>query len=432
MKISSFCRRVDRPRRAAAWRAVGFAACVGLLCGEARAGLVSDQPAALIAYPYIVADATRGADTVLQISNNSNVAVDVQCFFEDSTSHCSDSGATCTAPADCAPTGSCDAGFTITDFRIQLTAQQPIGWRASTGLDPLPVVGQGSIPPLPEDPFVGGLRCFAVDASGLPLAANVLTGQATLEQVQLGADVRLDAAKYNAVGSLAIAGAVDADDVLTLGGATPEYEGCPNFNIMQHYFEGALEPVAGTSRIETILVLVPCAANYIAQSPGSASVSYTVINEFGERFDSSQPLVVSGRFADRLSAVDPTLFDVAVQGTSIGQTRFESTGSGLMGLAIEVQREIADPTRASSSARVLQEQGDRDSPDSIRVAGTLACGCDCNDDGIVDVAEVVNAIAISLGDNPIGLCLAADTDGTNTVGITELIDGVNNILNGCP
>ncbi len=429
--MSSSCRRVDRPRRASAWCAVGLAACVGLLCGEARAALVSDQPAALIAYPYIVADATRGADTVLQISNNSNVAVDVQCFFEDSTSHCSDSGATCTAQAECAPTGSCDPGFTITGFRIQLTAQQPIGWRASTGRDLLPVGGQGTIPPLPEDPFVGGLRCFVVDASGLPLEANVLTGQATLEQLPVGG-VRLDAAKYNAVGSLAVAGAVDADDVLTLGGATPEYEGCPNFNIMQHYFEGALEPVTGTSRIETTLVLVPCAANYIAQSPGSASVSYTVINEFGERFDSSQPLVVSGRFAGRLTAVDPTLFDVAVQGTSVGQTRFQGTGSGLMGLALEVQREIADPTLASSSARLLQAQGDRAEADTIRVAGTLTCGCDCNDDGIVDVAEVVNAIAISLGDNPIGLCLAADTDDSNTVGIDELVDGVNHILNGCP
>ena len=60
------------------------------------------------------------------------------------------------------------------------------------------------------------------------------------------------------------------------------------------------------------------------------------------------------------------------------------------------------------------------------------CLADCNDDGRVDIAEIVNAVGISLGTQPIALCPAADGDESKNVTVGELVLGVGNLLNGCP
>lgn len=60
-----------------------------------------------------------------------------------------------------------------------------------------------------------------------------------------------------------------------------------------------------------------------------------------------------------------------------------------------------------------------------------ACPGDCSLDGSVTVSDVVAAVGVNLGANPLALCIAADTNGDGEVRIDELIRGVQLLLNGC-
>src|SRR4029453_10961494 len=142
-------------------------------------------------------------------------AVDVACFLENVTGHCFAAPATtCTYDAECADGDRCDrVHHAVTRFDITLTGKQPLGWSVSGGRATLPLAGNsGAIPPVPEDPFAGALRCVALDADGTPSDRNVLQGTATVERYDAGIGL-LDAAAYNAVGQAAHAGAVNDDGV---------------------------------------------------------------------------------------------------------------------------------------------------------------------------------------------------------------------------
>ena len=99
-------------------------------------------------------------------------------------------------------------------FRDPLTPGQPLGWRASTGRVDFPCEpprscpgsNEGSsVPPIPTDPFVGNMTCYAVDPdSRAPNDTNVLKGEASIERY-LAEPMLLDVAKYNAFGFAAAA-----------------------------------------------------------------------------------------------------------------------------------------------------------------------------------------------------------------------------------
>ena len=121
----------------------------------------------------------------------------------------------------------------------------------------------------------------------------MLKGEATI--VLFGDDEGPDeqdvitVAKHNAIGMQAIEGAVNDDNVLVLGGPEPEYNGCPNFLILNHFFDGAENPVTDDgSRIITLLTLVPCTQDFLRQIPGATVVQYLVYNEFEQRFSTSR------------------------------------------------------------------------------------------------------------------------------------------------
>src|ERR1700687_117637 len=170
-----------------------------------RADIASDKPAAILVYPDISVSSSEGEDTVIRLTNtNSATAIIAHCFFIDANSHCSggtNNGAICTEdPGICTGLGFCVPGWQETDFHIQLTPGQPIEWKASDGLadsqlpiqfgvcqrNPLRSCGGDAdcnpfpggpctpsnagtrIPPVPEDPFEGELKCIAIDANGVP------------------------------------------------------------------------------------------------------------------------------------------------------------------------------------------------------------------------------------------------------------------------
>lgn len=60
------------------------------------------------------------------------------------------------------------------------------------------------------------------------------------------------------------------------------------------------------------------------------------------------------------------------------------------------------------------------------------CAGDCNGTGVVDIAELVRAVAIALGEAPLEQCAAADGNGDGSITINELIAAVSHALLGCP
>ncbi len=329
-----------------------------------RGDVSSDQPAAMLVYPYVAVDSAEGGDTLLQISNTSTAPVVVRCLYE--------SGVALLFGA---------VSVNIVDFQFQLTPRQPIAWRASRGLAALPLDGvskvgpdgafneESQIPPVPSDPSIGLLRCIAVDRNIVPVERNVLVGTATVRQRRSPDDSGSDAAQYRAIGIPARVGTGNGDDTLVLGGASGEYDACPRFSVIPHFFDGALEPAARTSSVSTTLVLVPCASDLSHVVPGEAQVMYEVFNEFEQRFGTSQH--VTFQQVSTLSAIggvnpERSIFNVQVAGTLTGQTRIEAvSGSGVVALAIQTHRDLSDPTRMMRAAYTAHRLGTRDQPDTV-------------------------------------------------------------------
>ncbi|MGH7788175.1 MAG: FG-GAP repeat protein [Candidatus Binatia bacterium] len=65
------------------------------------------------------------------------------------------------------------------------------------------------------------------------------------------------------------------------------------------------------------------------------------------------------------------------------------------------------------------------------VTAPARCVGDCSGDGTVSIAELITAVRIALGAEPIDLCPAADRDGNGAVSVGELIGAVNASLGGC-
>jgi len=355
-----------------------------LVLATSPVGAEIDRPAALLTYPYVVVDAGTGVDTTLHLSSISNAALSARCFYENANSHCSNAPAqVCARNQDCNG-GRCLAGWSSTEFLVQLSRQQPIAWRASQGCNSFGCTS----PPVPEQPFVGSMTCFAVDGSGAPIAVNDLTGGATLDTVVSGT---LDVARYNAIGMEAFVGSSNGDAKLILGGFDPEYDGCPNFNLLSHFFDGSPDPVSADRNVHTTLVALPCTRDpFPPGNPGQARIQLQVFNEFEQPFGAFVDF--SGLLHARLSTLAPKAFDAAVTGTLTGRTRILSSGSGVMAIAIEERHSgnAAIPmTRAAVSVHI---QGLRAQPDVIGGAPG-ECG-----DGRIDAGEACDDGNTNAGD----------------------------------
>lgn len=296
--------------------------------GRARADIASDHPAAILVFPKLLVDTANGLDTLIRMSNVSDTPINVYCFYVNATPICSIPGGSCFPnQLSCQATiggqifiGSCLDNWQPNDFTFRLTREQPTGWLVSKGqstncpfldgvcsndrltscqrdtqcgagnrcvLPPcLPLDGgpmgrtgpggqtnEGAIPLSPDDPFIGELKCIAVDENQQPVARNDLVGDAVIGKAAAPGGQRMQLLGYNAVGIPAIPGTGNRDHTLVLGGASEaaEYEGCPNILILDHFFDGAVDPVLQNVCVNNTacsLSGVPCstdaqcAANY--------------------------------------------------------------------------------------------------------------------------------------------------------------------------
>ena len=397
---------------------VGLAMALAV-CGvrPATADIRSDQAAAILEWPSVIFieedfifQTGFVLETLIQLSNVSNEPVRAWCFYENANAHCSNTGEVCVFAEECCSLefgcGTCDPGWNETDFFINLTPNQPLGWLASNGMSGFDVSSRppkdfgefpidgvtnfgndgtssnaGSrIPPVPEEPFNGSLRCIAVDEDGIPVDRNVLKGEATIiifgeDEGPGGQDV-LSVAKHNAIGVQAIEGAVNDDKVLCLGGEPSdqcpdgaEYNGCPNFMILNHFFDFAENPVTDDgSFIVTLLTLVPCTQDFLRQIPGETVVQYVVYNEFEQRVSASRKVVCKSLI--QLSNIDTTqnersIFSAGVAGTLTGQSRLNPLTSGVFAVATEVHIPAGDFEVPPIADFNVHYQGDRAESDII-------------------------------------------------------------------
>src|SRR5262249_32796732 len=141
-------------------------------------------------------------------------------------------------------------------------------------------------------------------------------------------------------------------NVLQIGGGSgAEYQACPSTLILDHLFDGAVDPVTvpipGVDRlvvrrtVTSTLTLVPCGDDFVSQTPGSTTAQFLGFNEVEQRFWRSR--TVNCLLDSQLSNIDtrnPTrsIFSAGVAGTIAGQTRIRgvgsaATGNGLLGVA---------------------------------------------------------------------------------------------------
>ena len=196
-----------------------------------RADIGSDHPAAILVFPKILVDTATGLDTLIRMSNVSDTPINVYCFYVNATPICSIPGGSCFPnQLSCQATiggqvfiGSCLDNWQPNDFTFRLTREQPTGWTVSKGqstncpfldgvcsndqtkscqrdtqcgagnrcvvppclpLDGSPMgrvgpggqTNEGAIPLSPDDPFIGELKCIAVDENGDPVTLSDLRG----------------------------------------------------------------------------------------------------------------------------------------------------------------------------------------------------------------------------------------------------------------
>jgi len=71
------------------------------------------------------------------------------------------------------------------------------------------------------------------------------------------------------------------------------------------------------------------------------------------------------------------------------------------------------------------------SPTTNSTATPGSCTGDCDDNRVVAIAELVRAVNIALGGQPVSVCPQADPDGDERVTVAELIRCVGRALDGC-
>ena len=325
--------------------------------GAANGVADTDHPAAILVYPYIVANTSAGQDTFIEVTNTAsdrNTPVSVLCYYLSG-----------------------DAELpTAIRFRFRLTARQPVAWRASTGLSVFPLAdrpdgnGDSFVPPVPNGAFVGSLRCIAIDANEVPVERNVLLGSARIEQFDASTQ-SLRLANYRAMGLQAIVGAGNGDNTLIIGGPSPEYDGCPQTLTLNHFADGATLRTAGRARdVTTIIALVSCSANFRDSIYPSSALLLEQHSELAEVTGTGQ--IMGAQLVRHLSELGGSgtrsIFHASVQGTATGQTIIATaTGSAPLGVAIEFHG-FADDGHVATNAITLQSHGRSEYEDRIELA----------------------------------------------------------------
>jgi len=275
------------------WGLCGVLASIVAFAPVTRAEVSSDVSGSVLVFTKVVwsglnvtSPSTPERDTVIQISNTSNNMVHAHCFYVN------------------AQLVGGQPLWSVTDFAIWLTRQQPTHWVVSQGRPVNPGDGfgndgsgidPGAIPPVPEG-FEGELKCIQVDASGTPFGGNNLKGEALIRNADG------DVSKTNAWAILAnpdLAAAEPTHELLLNNSVLNdgEYNACPYTWLFNHFADGTDDPVTeslnpiwcddGECPIRTYLTMVPCSQDFENQVPSSVTVAFAIVNELEQPFSAT-------------------------------------------------------------------------------------------------------------------------------------------------
>lgn len=425
--------RLNGKGRARRVSVLGLIAAVALLGSASGAGAqvaASDRPAGYVVLPKIVVHTTAGSpavlpggtaiDTIVQLTNtNESEPIDVDCWWVNANNHCGGlaTGAICNTNAECPPGLLCLPRWTTLDFQVRLTPGQPIGFTASSGINPVPcdplfpgpgckgqcsnsatlctsnngcpggmtcqcgagecLFASGMIRPVPEDPFRGELKCVQVDGDDDPINQNDLKAEATVVStiVPGGATTpATTAAAYNGIGFEADEGFTPAENptfplclgdlpVGTPGGIScnQAYAPCPGILILNHFFERAQPEIGGV--VNTELTLVPCSEDLgdpVVSANFEVLAQILIFNEFEQRFSTST--TVECYRNSRLSDIDTlpgpsgdnfSIYAVGTQGTLTGQSRIRGVQGPPGRLGYGLMGVACEQYRATASGQIL-------------------------------------------------------------------------------
>lgn len=266
---------------------------VGAFAGQPPA---QKLPTAVLIYPLI--STASGEDTLIEMMNLTNQSVSVKCHFVDAVN--------------------CRG----VDFFLNLTALQPIAWRASTGQD-----GNGFRLAPPVFNGQSRLKCFVQPSNSALSAHNALQGRAIISNTS-GHTIGYSATGFRRLTPGTFSGSVQLDGIT--------YEQCPD---RLHFT--ALASQAGS---DSELILVPCEENLLFARPTQTNITFAVINEYEQHFSGSRQLncMLRERFSQlpafRKTSVGTDTIHAIVRGVSspvIGMVidRFTVPGSSAMSVS---------------------------------------------------------------------------------------------------
>ncbi len=328
-----------------AWASIGVSQ-------EVRS-VTTEISGSVVVFPKVVWDGIR--DTIIQLSNTGNSLAFVHCFYVNG------------APVN--PNQPPGPGnpplWSVTDFQLVLTRQQPTMWVASAGrrvdhTSPFGSYGAGFdpglIPPVPLG-FTGELKCVQVDETDQPWPGNRLKGEATIQRRDG------DVSTYNAIAIPANTQVLPGADLeLTLTDANPggEYAACPDTTILNHFAHGtpqlslssatSLGPVGlcvgNNCPVETFLTVVPCNQDFENGRTTTITLQFLTWDEFEARLSGS--FSVNCWLTAPLGQLSTAFTPAALGGSTTRHTRFRPVpgqGGALM-IAEELRRTSASGVTA--------------------------------------------------------------------------------------
>lgn len=298
---------------------VAATAFTALAASHASAQLTGERGASILSFPRVAVG--ENTDTVIQISTSAETEARAHCYYL-----------------------AAEGGPQI-DFEIHFQKQQPMHWLASTGKSDDSAFG--NVPPLAPS-FAGELICVELSlVEGLPISGNSLRGSATILDKAQGAS------RYAALGARGFP-TNDHDGVLCLGGSPrpgcpdgAEYEGCPQSWYLNHAIEGTVDEIQEGGSSSTILTVVPCARDLLAQTAAAVTLSFTLTDEVGQQFSGTMEVEGWGSFS---------LADISASFVGTGAARYGSTvirpvnGSGGFALSAQIVRRGGGESTAASAA----------------------------------------------------------------------------------
>jgi hypothetical protein len=150
-----------------------------------------------------------------------------------------------------------------------------------------------------------------------------------------------------------------------------EYNGCPETWILNHFANGAANPVLSeSSTVDTSIAIVPCTQNFETQAPEVYGIQLLTYDEFEQQFSSSYQYQC---WADvDLTEINESVFKYGeALRTTFAQTLLRPTNattSGFMLVATEAHR-VGPEGRTGTASFNVHHQGTRPGQDLITIPG---------------------------------------------------------------